>query len=594
MDRVLTVRELLANASNETPDAPALLTPDGASLSYRSLLERVDGVGGLLASVGIRPSDRVAIVLPGGTDLAVALLGTCSYAVAAPLYPHSPVDALHSAFEALGVTAVLTTPDSSAADAATIGGRSVRVIDGVGLADPSRPLPSAPQTGSRPEDVALVLRTSGTTGAAKTVPLRAAHLTTSARTVAASLRLDHSDCSLNVMPLFHVHGFVAGLLAQLAVAGTVICTPGLHAGLFPQWMEQLRPTWYTATPTMHHAVLSALGDGMLPTHTLRFVRSASAPLPPALTARLEAAFGVPVIEAYGMTEAAHQITSNPLPPASRKPASVGIPTGCEVAVMTEPGRRATAGQVGDVVVRGPSVFDGYVGGEHASAWPDDWFDTGDRGYLDVDGYLFLVGRSKEMINRGGETIAPREVDEVLLAHPAVAEAVAFAIPDDRLGETVAAAVVLVAGATINVARLREFAANRLPAASVPERIAVVAALPTGPTGKVQRIALARRLAQELNTPPVDDTDPQPAAMAVERVVADVWAEVLAVAAVDRNDQFRDLGGDSMLAEHILTRLQDALGIALPAAQLLQASTVAEQAALIARLGPGSAKGDHDR
>ncbi len=551
-------------------------------MGYADLVGQVARIGRVLADAGMGPDDRVALVLPNGVALAVALLAVCSQSVAAPMHPHSPPEEFAKAYEALGVKAVLTTPDSPAAEAARAGHRVVVDIDPQAIVAGVPGAATAPPLAARsPDDVVLVLRTSGTTGAAKVVPLRNRHLLATAATVARSLDLTASDRCLNIMPLFHVHGFVAGLLAQLAVGGSVVCPAGLRADQFLGWLEQFRPTWYTGVPTLHDTIVRRVG-GPAPRTGLRFVRSASAPLAPTLAADLESCFRVPVIEAYGMTEAAHQIASNPLPPARRKPGSVGRPTGCEVAILDEADRPCRPGSVGDVAVRGPAVFDGYEGDAGVTAFRSGWFITGDRGYLDDDGYLFLTGRSKEMINRGGETIAPREVDEVLLTHPGVARAVAFALPDPRLGETVAAAIVPQPGVHLEFSELRAFAAARLPVAAVPERFVALAQLPTGPTGKVQRIGLADQLAAQL-TPhgPAADEPPRRAPVtSTERLVASIWAQVLDRDQMFLDERFTDLGGDSMLAEVVLTQLRAALEARLPHGPLLAAATVAEQSAAI--------------
>lgn len=578
-----TVSALLTGVASERPDSPALLAPDSSSLHFVDLVDRVDRLGWRLAEAGIGPGDRVAILLPNGTALAVALLAACSYAVAAPLPSNSPPAELRQAYHTLGVRCVLTTAGHPGADVARASHRAVVEVDPEYILDGRGARCAPPGTGTGPDDVVLVLRTSGTTGKAKVVPLRNRHLMTSAGTVARSLNLTESDRCLNVMPLFHVHGFVAGLLAQLAVGGSVICPPGLHPRQFPAWLRRTGPTWYTAVPTLHDAVIRRVGGGM-PDTGLRFIRSASAPLAPALAASLEACFQVPVVEAYGMTEAAHQIASNPLPPGERKPRSVGLPTGCDVAILDSDGAHGEPGSVGEVVVRGPALFDGYEGARDASAFHSGWFMTGDRGYLDQDGYLFLTGRSKEMINRGGETIAPREVDEVLLAHPAVAQAVAFALPDERLGETVAAAVVPVSGATIEAGELRAFAATRLPVSAVPDRIVTLDQLPTGPTGKLQRIGLADRLASllEADGGPAGATVRPPVTQA-EQLVAAVWAQVLEVDRVHLDVRFTDLGGDSMLAELVVAELRRVFATPLPPGPLLAAPTVAEQVAAISAI-----------
>jgi acyl-CoA synthetase (AMP-forming)/AMP-acid ligase II len=299
------------------------------------------------------------------------------------------------------------------------------------------------------------------------------------------------------MPLFHIHGIVASLLSSLAAGGAVICPPGFDALKFWQWVDTFKPTWYSAVPTMHQLLLSRAerNAALIAANRFRFIRSSSAPLPPVVMERLEAAFGAPVLESYGMTEASHQMASNPLPPAPRKGGSVGVGVGVDVAIMDDAGALLAQGAIGEVVVRGGNVMDGYENNPeaNASAFINGWFRTGDQGYLDADGYLCLTGRIKELINRGGEKISPLEIDDVLLRHPAVAEALAFAVPHATLGEEVHAAVVLRPEATASEQELRDHCAASLADFKVPRRIHMLEALPRGATGKLQRITMAKML-----------------------------------------------------------------------------------------------------
>jgi acyl-CoA synthetase (AMP-forming)/AMP-acid ligase II len=345
--------------------------------------------------------------------------------------------------------------------------------------------------------VALVLHTSGTTSRPKIVPLTQRNLCVSADHVRRALALGPADLCLNVMPLFHIHGLVASVLATLAAGAAVVCTPGFKTLRFFAWLDQFAPTWYTAVPTMHQAILARAprNPEIVGRARLRLVRSSSAALPPRVMRELERLFGCPVIEAYGMTEAAHQIASNPLPPRARRPGSVGTAAGPEVAVMDAEGRLLASGETGEVVIRGANVVRGYQSNPEADAraFTAGWFRTGDQGVLDPDGYLTLTGRLKEIINRGGEKVAPLEVDNVLSAHPAVAQALTFAMPHPRLGEEVAAAIVLRPGESAGEEQIQAFAAEHLAEFKVPRRIVFLDAIPKGPTGKLQRIGLAERL-----------------------------------------------------------------------------------------------------
>ena len=364
------------------------------------------------------------------------------------------------------------------------------------------PVSAAPETTgtggfAQAGDVALLLHTSGTTSRPKLVPLTQRNVVASARSIRATLGLVAEDRGLNIMPLFHIHGLMAGLLAPLAAGSQVFCTPGFNALKFFGWMNEARPTWYTAVPTMHQTILARASHNreVIGANPLRFVRSSSSSMPPQVIAELEATFHAPLIEAYGMTEASHQMASNPLPPGKRIPGTVGLAAGPEVAIMNEQGDLLPPGQTGEIVIRGENVTPGYEKnpGANAEAFHNGWFRTGDQGIMSAEGYITITGRLKEIINRGGEKISPREVDEVLMDHPAILQVVTFAFPHDRLGEDVAAAIVLRDGASLTEKEVREFAARRLADFKVPRKVRFVAEIPKGATGKLQRIGLAAKL-----------------------------------------------------------------------------------------------------
>jgi acyl-CoA synthetase (AMP-forming)/AMP-acid ligase II len=343
----------------------------------------------------------------------------------------------------------------------------------------------------------MVLHTSGTTSRPKIVPLSQANLAASARHIATTLRFSPQDRGLNIMPLFHIHGLIAGVLAPLGAGSQVFCTPGFNALKFFAWMDEAKPTWYTAVPTMHQAILSraAKNADVIARHPLRFLRSSSSSMPPQVIRELEQVFGAPLIEAYGMTEATHQMASNPLPPQARKPGTVGRAAGPEIAIMAEDGTLLPRGDSGEIVIRGPNVTAGYESNPtaNAEAFTNGWFRTGDQGVMDAEGYITITGRLKEIINRGGEKVSPREVDEILMDHPAVGQVVCFGIPHAKLGEEVAACVVLRDGAQATERELQEFVARRAADFKVPKKILFMAEIPKGATGKLQRIGLAAKL-----------------------------------------------------------------------------------------------------
>ena len=343
----------------------------------------------------------------------------------------------------------------------------------------------------------MVLHTSGTTSRPKIVPLSQKNVTASARHIKETLHLTPGDRCLNIMPLFHIHGLIAAVSASLAAGASVYCTPGFNALKFFAWIDEVKPSWYTAVPTMHQAILQRAPRNaeIIQRNRLRFIRSSSSSLPPQVLNELEAVFGAPVIEAYGMTEAAHQMASNPLPPAKHIAGSVGIAAGPEIAIMDEDGNLLERGATGEIVIRGPNVSSGYENNPKANeaGFTKGWFRTGDQGVLDGEGYLTITGRLKEIISRGGEKISPREVDEVLMDHPAVAQVVTFGLPHKMLGEEVGAAVVLREGMAASERELRDFCATRLADFKVPRKILFLPEIPKGATGKLQRIGLAEKL-----------------------------------------------------------------------------------------------------
>ncbi|HQT87116.1 MAG TPA: acyl--CoA ligase [Acidiphilium sp.] len=483
--------------------APGEAWLDGAGLQ---ILAGTTATG--LNAHGIGRGDRVALVLPNGPCAATAFLAVASCASAAPLNPAYKASEFEFYLGDLQPRAIIISEaeagpvlDVAASLAIKLiilrpvngGSAGQFILDFSAIAPAQARSPGLAQA----SDEALVLHTSGTTARPKIVPLSQANLAASARHIATSLALGPDDICLNVMPLFHIHGLVAACLASLAGQGSVSCTPGFNAFKFFGWLDQVKPSWYTAVPTMHQAILLRARDDAPAPVGLRFIRSSSASLPPQVMAALEQKFACPVIEAYGMTEAAHQMASNRLPPGARKPGSVGVAAGPEIAIRGADGF-VGVGQTGEVVIRGPNVTAGYANNPTANdgAFIDGWFRTGDEGMLDADGYLFLTGRLKEMINRGGEKISPLEIDVSLLDHPAVAEACCFAIAHPVLGEEVAAVVVLREGMAASPLDLREFLAGKLAPFKVPRQIVISAAIPKGATGKVQRIGMAQRLGME--------------------------------------------------------------------------------------------------
>ena len=497
-----TVWEILvANSQGRAIGAPGRAWLGGPELLDLAARSRT-----VLNGVGIGRGDRIAVVLPNGPEMASCFMSGAACCTVAPLNSSYTSDEFEFYLSDLKPAAlILADGDESPARivAARLGIKVISLMHaeeaaGMFNLDVSalRETPAERPGPAQPDDIALVLHTSGTTARPKIVLLSNRNLTASAEHIVETLALSPDDACLNVMPLFHIHGLIAAVLSSLAAGAAVCCTPGFNAFKFGDWLRDVCPTWYTAVPTMHQAILMRMRDRRDAARAagLRFVRSSSASLPPQVMAELEDVFASPVVEAYGMTEAAHQMTCNPLG-GPRKPGSVGRAAGPEVGVMDDDGVILEQGTTGEVVIRGPNVTPGYDNDENANAraFTSGWFRTGDQGRIDEDGYLFLTGRLKEQINRGGEKISPLEIDVVLLDHPAIQQAVTFAMPHDKLGEEVAAAIVLRAGHAASEAAIRAFAAAKLAAFKVPRRVLILQDIPKGPTGKIQRVGLAAKL-----------------------------------------------------------------------------------------------------
>ena len=493
----------------ETGEAshPAIVVPDGPVVTYDSLRRQVLDLGGQLRAMGIERGDRVAIVLPNGIETIVSFLAVASVATAAPLNPSYK----ESEFKFyLGDTAAkaLITSDQAGKEARDVTSEAVLQLHAamdsegwVSLSPTAGPDGESTIQRPRPQDVALVLHTSGTTSRPKRVPLAHGNLAVSARNIIDTYSLTAQDVALCVMPLFHVHGLVASTLSTLLSGGTVVVPPRFNALGFWPLVREHSVTWFSAVPSMYHALLSRAGRGRreaagAAADTLRFIRSCSAALPASTMLEMEERFDVPVLEAYGMTEAAHQMASNPLPPAERYPGAVGFGTGVGIGIMDESGELLDPRARGEVVIQGPNVIRGYEDNPEANAtsFTNGWFRTGDQGYLDESGCLYLVGRIKELINRSGEKISPVEIDEVLLSHAAVSEAVAFAVPHPTHGEEPTAAVVLHGQATEK--ELIAYCRAHLAAFKCPRTIHIVDAIPSTATGKVQRRIVAATVAGE--------------------------------------------------------------------------------------------------
>jgi amino acid adenylation domain-containing protein len=586
--------DLLAHYGRNSPDRPAILAPGGAALTYGALWARTNEIVRELRDFGIGGSDRVGVVLPGGPEAAVATIAVAAGAVCVPLHAGFAAEEWRRYFGDLRVAALLTRSDVDSASRGVAYSLGIPVID---LSPRPGEVPGAFSLvcpTARPAvvgelaagaDDAFILLTSGSTAQPKLVPLSQASVCLSAYNAGLALALESQDRLLNVLPLVHAHGLISGLLAALAAGSSVVCPPAFDAVAFFGWLTKFRATWYTAVPPIHRALISAARRHKRGARksSLRLIRSASASLPTDVLDELEGLFGVPVIETYGMTEAASQIAANPL--ERRKPGSVGKPAGAEIAVMDSEGRQLPAGEHGEIALRGPTITRGYDNNEVAtkSAFWGGWFRTGDLGYMDAEGYLFLIGRIKkaDVINRGGQKVSPAEVERALLSHPDVAQAVAFPITHTRLGEDVAAAVVLRPEAKISSQKLRRFASEHLARFKVPGLIRIVPAIPAGPGGKIIRSELAAMLS--ITTPRSRvERDGHLAAprSETEWQLAKIWADLLELNEVGVDEDVFALGADSLTVTQLLSRLRARFGVDCSFRDIFDAPTVAALAALI--------------
>ena len=487
----------------------ALSAPSRPPLSYAALRTLIARTLTDLNALGLGRNDRVAIVLDNGPEMAACFIACAGGVTSAPLNPAYRAEEFEFYLSDLNARALIVAQGSSTPAIAVAEKLKVRVLDLI--APPGAPAgefylqsrDGASSTAStnggfvRDSDISMVLHTSGTTSRPKIVPLSQGNLAASARHIASTLQFTSQDRGLNIMPLFHIHGLIAGVLAPLSAGSQVFCTPGFNALKFFGWMDECAPTWYTAVPTMHQAIVSRAPKNadVIARHPLRFLRSSSSSMPPQVIRELEDIFKAPLIESYGMTEATHQMASNPLPPAVRKPGTVGRAAGPEMAIMANDGTLLARGETGEIVIRGPNVTAGYESNPKANeeAFTHGWFRTGDQGVMDSEGYVSITGRLKEIINRGGEKVSPREIDELLMDHPAVAQVVCFGMPHEKLGEEVAAAVVLREGQQVTERELQAFVATRAADYKVPKKILFMDEIPKGATGKLQRIGLAQKL-----------------------------------------------------------------------------------------------------
>ena len=579
-----TIAELLARGTAARPEHVAIEAPGQPALSYRELQARVNGLAELLHGAGVSPGSRVALSMPSNSDMSVALLAVTLAGTAAPLNPGYVLKECRAYLEAMHITHVLTadnhpTPACRAAGDLGLPAFKVQGAEAAPLqlvtGDTTR-APAAPWSPPDPQATAVVLLTSGSTAQPKRVPLTHRNLCASVRDVCASVHLGPEDRCLSMWEQFHIGGLTDLLLAPLASGGTVISGGTFDVDRFFTLLETHRPTWYQAVPTALNALVQAAalsGRQQIPS-SLRFIRSVAAALSPELKAEVESLFGVPVIQTFGMTEASPLITSTRLPPAPSKEGSVGVSAGPEVAIMGSGNAMLPPGETGEVVTRGANVMAGYEDARdlNRELFVDGWFRTGDLGFLDRDGHLFLTGRSKDLINRGGEKISPQEVDNVLQRHPAVSECATFSIPHPTLGEDIAVAVVPSTRVNVSAEELQAFSGTHLAPFKVPRRVVFVSELPRTASRKVKRHALTQQFS--VQTASGEAMSPR---TPCEHDLYAIWKRMLRIDSLGVESDFADLGGDSITGVALLEAVQQYHGKPLPTRMLRRITTIADMA-----------------
>jgi acyl-CoA synthetase (AMP-forming)/AMP-acid ligase II/thioesterase domain-containing protein/acyl carrier protein len=587
-----TIKDLIFHA-NQNPDHPALESPGYQPLTYRDLRKQVLLVIKTLNAMGFGRNDRIAIIMPAGPETAVLGIAVMAGFTHTPLNPQYTEPEFQVILSRMKVKAIIVQKDHETAARTAALSRTIPLIEitpspdragiftiGTGMADEGNDVLFA-----QPEDTAIVLLTSGTTSLPKIVSLTQKQVCKSVGILCSQLRHTERDKSLHIVPHFHLLGILGTLLAPLRGGGTVICTRDFIPPDFLSLLKNERPTFYCAGPAHHQAILRELKKvppGELKNNSLRYIRSVSAPLPAPVRQELGMLLGVPIIENYAMTESPN-ITIN----MAGKEGSVGIPIIESLVILDEDGATLGSFENGEVAIQGEVVFSGYEDApeENASAFINGWFMTGDMGYLDDEGYLYLTGRKKELINKGGEKISPPEIDQVLMTHPAVKEAMAFRVSDPVLGEDISAMVV-VEDQHADEEELRRFLLERLIPFKVPRRIFRVDEIPKGPTGKLLRYVGTERYSivpgEDARTPGLTNDTVSPELSLYQEKLLEIWKDILDVTSLSTTDDFFRCGGNSLAAIELLIKIQRAFHLTIPPDAIYLFPTIRQQALMVAQ------------
>lgn len=594
------ITDYLFAAVSNNPESPAIYLPDANFISYKHLAEQINNLSGELAKSGLANGNRIAIIMPHGSEAVLAFYAVTLFAIAVPLNQNASAEELKKYMTLAKLDAIIVKEGYSAAVAQAAAETGIPVIimetngagefhfrvDGV----VSQKVDNARH---QENDIAVVLFTSGTTSTPKVVPLTHANLIKTVDITTEIFGLKEEDRCISVTPLFHIYGIVGPLLSAAATGSSVICLPSFNPQEFFRILRELQITWYAASPAIHHAVAEyaeRIGVDKA-NYALQLIRSGSAPLPVKVVEKLKKYFGAIVVQGYGLTETAGLGTCNPPITEKIKNESVGLVTGCEIGIIDEQKNFLPQTMVGQIVIRGESITKGYENVDDNSQvfLENGWFATGDQGYFDEDGHLFITGRIKEMINRGGAKISPYEVEEVLGRHEDVIEAAVFAAPHPYLGEIPMALAVLRPSSLLTAENLKNFLRDKISLSKMPVQIFLTAQIPKSANGKIQRRLLYRYIQNHPEDFPAVllevATEEAEFNTATEKALADIWRELLKIEHVSNTDDFFEVGGDSLMAEMLFAEIERVLAIKLPAGTILANRTLQELAALIDRENP---------